>query len=286
MLGIGIGRSQKKLPVDLDIHIPPYRSAVGSGTEVTWRNNAKLGSGSSGDPLILKHPSRQAIAVTRLPIPEQPLRNPGLGSQSERCRGKQQGTCCSAQKKLTLVWHGCWAYRLLFTCRAPQARVDKSDRCVRTLVDSRRYRPARRGVCSIYCCPIADSSPSSPMLLSDGKPALAILAVSPSRGSLGAPAFQPARRRHGSMPRRRRLAWHDASRASGRPAAHDGRSPGSSAAGRAPGASSPRRKKPAESRRSQFVPARRRGRICGDTSGSDPYSRGSQAPGLAKCGLA
>jgi hypothetical protein len=33
----------------------------------------------------------------------------------------------------------------------------------------------------------------------DLKQALATLAVSPSRGSLGAPAFQPARRRRGSM---------------------------------------------------------------------------------------
>jgi hypothetical protein len=154
---------------------------------------------------------------------------------------------------------------VLFASCAPQASVDKSDRQVRTLAESRKYRPAGQGVWSVYWCPIADSSSSSLMRLSDGKPALAILAVSPSRGSLGAPAFQPARRRRGSMPRRRRLGLFEGTCATGRPAAHDGRSRSSSAAGRAPGASSPRRAKPAESRRSQSVPTRGRGSPASDS---------------------
>jgi hypothetical protein len=81
--------------------------------------------------------------------------------------------------------------------------------------------------------------------------------------ALGSPAFQPARRQRGSMPRRRRPGRSESTCALVRPATRHGQPPRSRAADRAPGASSPRHAKPAESRRSQSAPARCRARLSG-----------------------
>jgi hypothetical protein len=78
---------------------------------------------------------------------------------------------------------------------------------------------------------------------------------------------QPARRRRGSMPRRRRLGH-----ARRPPAARPGQRSGSRAADRAPGASSPRHAKPAESRRSQSAADRDRrlsSRLAADAADRD-----------------
>ena len=76
-------------------------------------------------------------------------------------------------------------------------------------------------------------------------PTLAMAALSPSRRQLGAPAFQPARRRPGSMPGRRHPGCDEGAFAARGSGVHLGRSADAGAAGRAPGASSPRRAKPA-----------------------------------------
>ena len=69
------------------------------------------------------------------------------------------------------------------------------------------------------------------------EPAPPVTAGSRWRGSLGPPAFQPARRRRGSMSRRRRLARTVCTRPTVSRPSH-GRFPGSSATDRSPGASS------------------------------------------------